>query len=140
MLHHEPYALECLAKWGHLTDIQIEEMPSWTGRICGDARILFSGEIYVSRSLRNPVVRGCPKCLREDLKTLDPPLAETMVKPSVVPCGSTFASQGLKDQAPRISRLEVKIAVASQPTFDFLRMLWVQPVLANGPPRKNGIV
>lgn len=79
MLHHEPYALECLAKWGHLTDIQIEEMLSWTGRTCGDARMQFRGEIYISRSLRNPVVRGCPKCLWEDLTAPDQPLAETMV-------------------------------------------------------------
>ena len=33
------------------------------GRECPDG---FSGEVFVTRALRNPVMRGCPVCLRED--------------------------------------------------------------------------
>ncbi|WP_439561558.1 TniQ family protein [Roseinatronobacter sp.] len=42
------------------------ELLSWTGTRAGNVRMQFRGELYVSRALRNPAMRGCPVCLRED--------------------------------------------------------------------------
>ncbi len=39
----------------------------------------FRAEAFVSRSLRNPTVRGCPVCLREDVEAYDDPPLEAMV-------------------------------------------------------------
>ena len=41
-------------------------MLSWTGVRAGNVRMDFRGEVFVTRALRNPVMRGCPVCLRED--------------------------------------------------------------------------
>lgn len=38
---------------------QLGEMLSWTGVQAGNVRMQFRGEIFVSRALRNPVMRGC---------------------------------------------------------------------------------
>lgn len=50
-----------------LTEAQISELVSWTGQAVGDVRMRFRGEVFVSRSLRNPTMRGCPDCLKEDM-------------------------------------------------------------------------
>lgn len=42
------------------------ELLSWTGVRTGNVRMEFRREFYVSRALRNPVMRGCPICLRND--------------------------------------------------------------------------
>jgi hypothetical protein len=55
-----------LAECGGLTDKQLKELMSWTGQRVGDVRMAFRGEVFVSRALRNPIIRGCPICLRED--------------------------------------------------------------------------
>jgi TniQ len=65
----EDAALRDLAACGGLTDIQLEELISWTGRGIGDVRMIFRGEVFVSRALRKPIIRGCPFCLREDIET-----------------------------------------------------------------------
>jgi hypothetical protein len=62
----EDIALDRLAEVGGLTIDQLEELVSWTGRGAGDVTKVFRGEIFGSRSIRNPVLRGCPICLRED--------------------------------------------------------------------------
>ena len=59
-------ALAELAYWGGLSDVQFEEMKSWTGMRVGDVKLRFRGEDHGSRTLRSPRVRGCPICLRED--------------------------------------------------------------------------
>lgn len=65
-MNNEPDALEPLARWGNLHPTQVAELLSWTGEATGDVRTRFRGEIFGSRALRNPVMRGCPACLRED--------------------------------------------------------------------------
>jgi len=59
-------ALERLAHWGGLSSAEVKELLSWTGEPIGDVRMRFRGEVFVTRALRNPIVRGCPACLRED--------------------------------------------------------------------------
>lgn len=66
MMNNEPDALEPLARWGNLHPTHVAELLSWTGEATGDVRTRFCGEIFGSRALRNPVMRGCPACLRED--------------------------------------------------------------------------
>ncbi|WP_417268721.1 TniQ family protein, partial [Celeribacter sp.] len=43
-----------------------EDLVSWTGASIGNVRTRFRNEVFVSRALRNPTIRGCPACLRED--------------------------------------------------------------------------
>jgi hypothetical protein len=62
----EGAAIERLAAYGGLSARQLQELISWTGQSIGDVRMSFRGETFVSRALRNPVIRGCPICLRED--------------------------------------------------------------------------
>lgn len=65
-LDQDPEAFDTLADWAGLNQQQLVEMLSWTGVRAGNVRMQFRGELFVSRALRNPVVRGCPACLRED--------------------------------------------------------------------------
>ena len=67
----ESTAIECLAAYGGLSARQLQELISWTGQSIGDVRMSFRGETFVSRALRNPVIRGCPICLREDAQAGD---------------------------------------------------------------------
>jgi hypothetical protein len=62
----ESTAIERLADYGGLSAKQLQELIFWTGQSIGDVRMSFRGETFVSRALRNPVIRGCPICLRED--------------------------------------------------------------------------
>lgn len=59
-------ALDSVAHWGGLTAAGIETLQSWSGEPMGDVRMQFRGELFISRALRNPTLRGCPICLRED--------------------------------------------------------------------------
>lgn len=61
-------ALQSLAARGGLTALQLEELASWTGRNVGGVQMAFRGEVFVSRALRNPIIKGCPVCLREDVE------------------------------------------------------------------------
>jgi len=66
ILDGDSEALNSLAHWGGLTAAGIEVLQSWSGERIGDVRMRFRGEVYMSRALRNPTLRGCPVCLRED--------------------------------------------------------------------------
>ncbi|WP_211301071.1 TniQ family protein, partial [Aliiruegeria haliotis] len=61
-------ALNDLATCGGLTGAQLEELVSWTGRSIGEVRMTFRDEVFVTRAVRNPIIRGCPVCLREDVE------------------------------------------------------------------------
>jgi hypothetical protein len=76
LVNQERVLLDNLVAWAELQNAQLEELLSWTGAPIGDVRMRFRGEIYVSRALRNPVVQGCPRCLRDDaLSAPEDPLA-----------------------------------------------------------------
>ncbi len=66
VVHLDETALRQLAICGALNPDQLAELISWTGRQIGDVRTGFRGEVFVTRAIVNPVVRGCPICLRED--------------------------------------------------------------------------
>jgi hypothetical protein len=66
ILDGDAEALDNLAHWGGLTAAGIEVLQSWSGEPIGDVRMRFRGEVFISRALRNPTLRGCPVCLRED--------------------------------------------------------------------------
>lgn len=65
-LDQDAEAFEALRDWAGLDPKELDEMLTWTGTRSGSARMSFRSEVFTSRALRNPVVRGCPVCLRED--------------------------------------------------------------------------
>ena len=74
LLEQDEYAFGNVADWAKLAPDTMVELLSWTGIRAGNVRMKFRGELYVSRALRNPVMRGCPVCLREDAAgTTGPP-------------------------------------------------------------------
>ena len=79
LLEQDPDAFEAVANWTGLDPQQMEEMLSWTGLRVGNVRMRFRGELLVSRALRNPEIKGCPICLREDAAAHDGPEAAGMV-------------------------------------------------------------
>lgn len=58
--------VKAIAQLADLDPLQIGEMSSWTGLHLEGVRMAYRGEQIVSRAIRNPDVRGCPDCLRED--------------------------------------------------------------------------
>ncbi|MEJ2034854.1 MAG: TniQ family protein, partial [Maritimibacter sp.] len=78
-VEQEPQAFEALAVWADLDEQQMEEMLSWSGVRAGIVRMTFRGDVFVSRALRNEVMRGCPVCLREDVAQQNGPEASAMV-------------------------------------------------------------
>ena len=78
-LEQKPEAFDALADWAALDPQQMEEMLSWTGLRAGNVRMSFRGEMLVSRALRNPEIKGCPVCLREDAAVHDGPNVAQMV-------------------------------------------------------------
>jgi hypothetical protein len=59
--------LRLFAERTNISSEDLSELMSWTGEKIGNVRMRFRGEVFVSRALRNPDVRGCPMCLREDI-------------------------------------------------------------------------
>jgi hypothetical protein len=66
VLDGDRQALDSLAHWGGLTSADIDTLQSWSGEPIGEVRMRFRGEVFISRALRHPTMRGCPVCLRED--------------------------------------------------------------------------
>ena len=76
LLTQDDEALERLQGWSKLSDDELAQLRSWTGAHAGKVTTLFRGEVFGSRALRSPVVRGCPVCLQEDAAAHpDDPLA-----------------------------------------------------------------
>ncbi|WP_274520059.1 TniQ family protein [Meridianimarinicoccus roseus] len=78
-LEEKPEAFDALATWANLTSEEMDTLLSWTGQRIGDVGMKFRGEVIVSRALRNPQIRGCPVCLREDAGGQDGPAIAAMV-------------------------------------------------------------
>lgn len=79
LLEQDMGALETFADWAKLPPDVMTELLSWTGTRAGNVRMEFRGELYVSRALRNPIMRGCPVCLREDAAGATGPAYGAMV-------------------------------------------------------------
>ncbi|WP_232716225.1 TniQ family protein [Epibacterium ulvae] len=69
VLNFEEAALKRLAEVAGTSAEVLDELISWTRRPSGDIRTQFRGELVPSRALRSPLVRGCPSCLLDDLKS-----------------------------------------------------------------------
>ncbi len=82
IVDYEPEAIAMFAAKAGLSDERLAQMMSWTGERVGDVRMRYRGEIMVSRALRNPVVRGCPICLRGDVTDARPPLRQMVMQGS----------------------------------------------------------
>ncbi|WP_299565711.1 TniQ family protein [uncultured Sulfitobacter sp.] len=67
-----------IARWGDLASADLQDLLSWSGERVGNVQMRFRGEVLGSRALRNPVIRGCPICLRQDAETHDGDPAEAM--------------------------------------------------------------
>lgn len=78
ILDSDREAAMALASWGGLSKGDVDEMMSWTGVPEGEVKMTFRGETLVTRALRNPVLRGCPICLREDAEAHHGDPAEAM--------------------------------------------------------------
>ncbi|MFP3384599.1 TniQ family protein [Tritonibacter sp. SIMBA_163] len=59
-------ALDRLAEAAGLEPAIRDDLVSWTGVPADDVRMFYRDEAFVLRAQRNPVIRGCPLCLRED--------------------------------------------------------------------------
>ena len=79
VIAQETDALSRLQEWGGLSPDDMHTLLSWTGEPIGDVRIRFRNEVFLSCALRNPVVRGCPVCLRQDADFHDGDPLEAMV-------------------------------------------------------------
>lgn len=58
--------LNIIAAIGGLDVKSVSSLRAWTAEKSDDVRMIFRGEEFVSRALKNPKVRGCPICLQED--------------------------------------------------------------------------
>ena len=65
ILEQDEEALAIFAERAGLSATQLAELLSWAGERIGDVRMRFRKEVFVSRALRNPIIRGCPHCMRE---------------------------------------------------------------------------
>lgn len=74
VVNQEAETVKLVRQLAGLTDDDMVEILSWTGERVGDVRMLYRGEVYVSRALRNPVVRGCVRCLADQAAETDRPL------------------------------------------------------------------
>src|SRR6056297_2640354 len=79
LLDQDEKALEVFADWAGIQPETMAEMLSWTGVRAGNVRMQFRDELYTSRALRNPVMRGCPVCLQEDAAKADGSASTAMV-------------------------------------------------------------
>jgi len=73
VLNLDSWPLERLCQMAGIDEHAMEDLVSWTGTSIGEARTRFRNEVFVSRALRNPTVRGCPACLREDAEGSERP-------------------------------------------------------------------
>lgn len=134
LLNQHEEAFETLAGWAKLTPEVMAELLSWTGVRAGNVRMEFRGELYVSRALRNPVMRGCPVCLREDAAGAKGPAFSAMVmrgdwqfrevtlcirhRHNLVPLWTATAPLDRYDIAARLHEIEADIlsGALDQPT------------------------
>lgn len=75
ILEHDEEAVAIFAERAGLSATQLAELLSWTGERIGDVRMRFRQEVFVPRALRNPIIRGCPHCMREHAVWTAPSIA-----------------------------------------------------------------
>ncbi|MBU2936466.1 MULTISPECIES: TniQ family protein [Pacificibacter] len=151
LLDQDEDAIEALAGWANLIPDVTDELLSWTGVRAGNVRMQFRGELFISRALRNPVMRGCPVCLRKDTSNAKGPAFSAMVMRGdwqfrevnlcvrhghpIVPLWETKAIKDRFDIGARLREIEEKILSGG---FDQPRLepsnydLWLDRRLEDG--------
>jgi hypothetical protein len=151
ILDGDAEALDNLAHWGGLTATGIEVLQSWSGAPIGDVRMRFRGEVFISRALRNPTLRGCPICLREDAQAHSGGSAEAMAmrgdwqlrevtlclkhRHVLVPLWTADNRYARYDFAPRFKEIEADVLAGSmdRPVCDPTEYdLWLDRRLEDG--------
>ncbi|APX10283.1 TniQ family protein [Tateyamaria omphalii] len=66
IVNAEDRAVRRIQELHGLSEDAVRELVSWSGKPIGKVRIHFRGAEVVSRALRNPTIRGCLTCLKED--------------------------------------------------------------------------
>jgi len=80
ILEQDEEAVAIFSERAGLSAMQLAELLSWTGERIGDVRMRFRNEVFVSRALRNPIIRGCPHCLREHAADQPHPLRHIVLR------------------------------------------------------------
>ncbi len=75
VVHQDAEMVKLVGQLAGITDEEMTTLLSWTGEPLGDVRMQYRGEVFVSRAVRNPVVRGCLRCLAEQAAAPGVPLA-----------------------------------------------------------------
>ena len=69
----DPVLVQTITELAGLDSAQKSDLVSWTGEPIEGVRMAYRGERIVSRAIRNPEVRGCAFCLREDAAGIEAP-------------------------------------------------------------------
>ncbi|WP_157814976.1 TniQ family protein [Sagittula sp. P11] len=80
ILEQDEEAVAIFSERAGLSATQLAELLSWTGKRIGDVRMRFRKEVFVSRALRNPIIRGCPLCMREHAADQPHPLRQIALR------------------------------------------------------------
>lgn len=79
LIDHSEEAVAQISDLMGLGEARWSELLSWTPVPAEGVRMQFRGEEVVSRSVANPTVRGCSKCLSEDMELAINHPADAMV-------------------------------------------------------------
>lgn len=104
ILEQDEEAVAIFAERAGLSATQLAELLSWTGERIGDVRMRFRKEVFVSRALRNPIIRGCPHCMREHAADQPHPLRHIALRGDWLCRGVDICHQHLHPLVPLWSR------------------------------------
>jgi hypothetical protein len=71
----DPVALRMITDLG---GVDRDDLAAWSPATMGGARLNFRGHLFHGKTLRNPDIRGCPVCLREDAQNSKLPPEQSM--------------------------------------------------------------
>lgn len=74
VVHQDGEAVKLVRQLAGIAEEDVGMLLSWTGEPLGEVRMQYRGEVFVSRALRNPVVRGCLRCLADQAAAPGRPL------------------------------------------------------------------
>lgn len=69
-----------LCQLAGLSELERSELSSWSGVKIENVKTHFRNEVFSSRSLRNPTIKGCPACLRQDANDHPSPFATMYIR------------------------------------------------------------
>ncbi|MGY6549340.1 MAG: TniQ family protein [Roseinatronobacter sp.] len=75
IVNGDPEALRVIALLG---GVNPDELSAWSPVVIGSRRLSFRGHIFHGKAVRNPELRACPICLREDAQSSELPPEQAM--------------------------------------------------------------